>query len=79
MKQILKQVLGVDVAQKELVVTLGKMYDDLTLDLYAYKVFKNNKTGFAALLKWLKPSINKDIVCNGSNRCLSSKICLLFR
>jgi transposase len=61
MKKILKQVLGVDVAQKELVVTLGKMYDDLTLDLYAYKVFKNNKTGFAALLKWLKPIILKDI------------------
>ena len=61
MKQILKQVLGVDVAQKELVVTLGKMYNDFTLDLYAYKVFKNNKTGFAALLKWLKPIIDKNI------------------
>ena len=61
MKQILKQVLGVDVAQKELVVTLGKMYNDFTLDLYAYKVFKNNKIGFAALLKWLDPIINKEI------------------
>jgi transposase len=61
MKQILKQVLGVDVAQKELVVTLGKMHNDFTLDLYAYKVFKNNKTGFATLLKWLNPLINRDI------------------
>lgn len=61
MKQILKQVLGIDVAQKELVVTLGKMYNDFTLDLYAYKVFKNNKIGFAALLKWLDPIINKEI------------------
>lgn len=42
MKQILKQVLGVDVAQKELVVTLGRMFNDLTIDLYAYKVFRNN-------------------------------------
>jgi hypothetical protein len=61
MKQILKQVLGVDVAQKELVVTLGKIHNDFTLDLYAYKVFKNNKIGFATLLKWLNPLINRDI------------------
>ena len=61
MKQILKQVLGVDVAQKELVVTLGKMHNDFTLDLYAHKVFKNNKTGFTDLLKWLNPLINRDV------------------
>ena len=28
MKKIVKQVCGIDVAQKELVVTLGRMYDD---------------------------------------------------
>lgn len=28
MKTIVKQVLGIDVAQKELVVCLGRMYDD---------------------------------------------------
>ena len=44
MKQILKQVLGVDVAQNELVVTLGRMHNDLTIELYAYKVFKNTKS-----------------------------------
>jgi len=61
MKQVLKQVLGVDVAQKELVVTLGRMFNDLTIDLYAYKVFKNNKTGIMSLLKWIKSLIDNDI------------------
>jgi len=61
MKQILKQVLGVDVAQKELVVTLGRMFDNLTIDLYAYKVFKNNKTGIISLIKWTKSLTDKDI------------------
>jgi len=61
MKKVLKQVLGVDVAQKELVVTLGRMFNDLSVDLYAYKVFKNNKNNFASLLKWLDSLIEKDI------------------
>jgi len=61
MKQILKQVLGVDVAQKELVVTLGSMYNDLTIDLYAHKVFKNNKSGIISLLKWVKLLTDKEI------------------
>jgi len=54
MKKILKQVVGVDVAQKELVVTLGRMFNDLSIELYAYKVFKNNELGIIALLKWTK-------------------------
>jgi len=61
MKQILKQVLGIDVAQKELVVTLGRMFNDLTIDLYAYKVFKNNGPGIISLLKWTKSQIDNDI------------------
>lgn len=61
MKQILKQVLGVDVAQKELVVTLGRMYTDTTIDLYAYKVFRNNKSGIISLIKWVKSLTDKDI------------------
>lgn len=54
MKKVLKEVLGVDVAQKELVVTVGRMFDDLSIDLYAHKVFKNNEAGFVALLGWIK-------------------------
>lgn len=52
--EVLKQVLGIDVAQKELVVTLGRMIEDLSIDLYAFKVFKNNEKGFSALLEWVK-------------------------
>ena len=61
MKQIMKQVLGVDVAQKELVVTLGRMHNDLTIEFYAYKVFKNNKTGIDSLLQWVKLLTDRDI------------------
>ncbi len=61
MKKILKQAVGVDVAQKELVTTLGRLYDDLTIELYAYKVFRNNKTGIISLLKWVKSLVNDEV------------------
>lgn len=51
--KVLKQILGVDVAQKELVVTLGRMREDLSIDLYSHRVFRNTNTGFEALTKWL--------------------------
>jgi len=53
MKKVVKQVLGIDVAQKELVVSLGRMYEDWTPELYAGKVFANTEKGFASLLKWV--------------------------
>ena len=45
MKKVVKQVVGIDVAQKELVVCLGKMYDDWTPILVAHKTFVNNQKG----------------------------------
>jgi transposase len=54
MKKVVKQVLGVDVAQNELVVTLGRMHDDFSIELYAYSVFKNNEAGITALIKWVQ-------------------------
>jgi len=54
MKKIVKQVLGIDVAQKELVVCLGRMYDDWTPELYSYGTFVNSKKGFDAMVKWVK-------------------------
>lgn len=54
MKRILKQVLGIDVAKKELVVTLGRLNDDLTLELSGSGVFVNSKKGFKAMIKWVK-------------------------
>lgn len=50
----LKQVVGIDVAQKELVVTVGRMFEDLSIELYAYKVFKNTEKGFVGLSDWVK-------------------------
>lgn len=53
MKKIVKQVLGIDVAQGELVVCMGKMYDDWTPELIAHKTFVNNEKGFFELSKWV--------------------------
>ena len=46
MRKIIKQVAGIDVAQKELVVSLGRMYDDWAPELYAHKTFANTQKGF---------------------------------
>lgn len=54
MKKIVKQVLGIDVAQKELVVCLGRMQDDWTPELYGRGTFANSKKGFDAMVKWVK-------------------------
>jgi len=53
MKKIVKQVVGIDVAQKELVITLGRMQDDWMPELYARKSFENTKKGFTALVSWV--------------------------
>jgi transposase len=52
-KKIVKQVAGIDVAQDELVVQLGRMYDDWTPELYASKSFPNTKKGFEAFVAWV--------------------------
>jgi transposase len=54
MKKIVKQVAGIDVAQKELVVTLGRMYEDWTPELYSHKTFANSQNGFIALVLWVQ-------------------------
>jgi transposase len=54
MKNIAKQVVGIDVAQKELVVCLGRMHDDWTPELYSHGTFANSKKGFDMMVKWVK-------------------------
>jgi transposase len=61
MKKIVKQVAAIDVAQKELVVCLGRMYDDWSPQLYAHKTFANTVKGFVALLLWLKKTTDETI------------------
>lgn len=53
MRKVVKQVAGIDVAQKELVVTLGRMLDDFSIELFCYKVFKNNDSGVKLLVDWV--------------------------
>jgi len=52
--RIMKQVLGIDVAQKELVVCLGRMNDNWTPELYSHKTFANTAKGFESMLLWVK-------------------------
>ncbi len=54
MKKLIKQVVGIDVAQNELVVSLGKMYDDWTPEHCAAKTVPNTKKGFDTLLSWVE-------------------------
>ncbi|HMI77994.1 MAG TPA: IS110 family transposase [Ferruginibacter sp.] len=54
MKKIVRQVVGIDVAQKELVVCFGRMYDDWVPELFANRAFANTAKGFAALILWVK-------------------------
>lgn len=51
---LLKQIVGIDVSQKELVVTLGRMKDDLNPELFANKCFINTAKGFKELEQWVK-------------------------
>ncbi len=59
--KLLKQVLGVDVSQNELVVTLGRMFNDLSIELYAHRVFRNKETGIVALLQWVKKLTSQEV------------------
>lgn len=61
MKKIIKIVLGADVAQKELVVCLGKVYEDFCQELFARKIFANSPKGFSELYKWVAKLCGKEI------------------
>ena len=61
MGKIVKQVAGIDVAQKELVVTLGHLLDDFSIELFAYKVFKNSDSGFKSLVEWTNKLTDNEV------------------
>lgn len=61
MKKVVKQVVGIDVAQDELVCTFGKVYEDFTLELVTRHIFENKPAGFIKFNKWLDPIANKDV------------------
>lgn len=58
---ILKQVAGIDVAQKELVVSFGSMDHELTLEIFDHGVFSNNPKGFRELVKWTKKNAGNNV------------------
>jgi transposase len=61
MKKIVKQVAAIDVAQDELVVRLGRMYDDWTPELYASKTFLNTAKGFEGFVAWVKKLTSAEV------------------
>jgi transposase len=61
MARIVKQVLGIDVAQNELVVSLGRMFDDWSPELYASKTVANTPRGFDQMIAWVKKLTDPDI------------------
>lgn len=56
--KILKQVVGIDVAQKELVVSFGRLLEDLSVELCASKVFPNSQKGHNVLVDWVKKTFD---------------------
>ena len=59
-KKLLKQVVGIDVAHRELVVSLGNMDQEASTHIYAYKTFVNNEKGFTAMMLWVKKHTDND-------------------
>jgi transposase len=58
--KILKQVAGIDVAQKELVVSFGKLTDDVTIEIIGTRAFTNNQKGFASLIAWTEKNLHAE-------------------
>lgn len=48
----LKQVAGIDVAKDELVVSFGKLMEDLNTDIKDYEVFSNSKKGLPSVFRY---------------------------
>jgi len=61
MTNIVKQTAGIDVAQNELVVSLGRMNHDTGTDIFAFKTFTNNAKGFNDLVTWVEKMATKEI------------------
>ena len=60
----MKQVLGIDVAQVELVTCLARKYDDLSEDQYVHKTFVNSAKGFDQMMVWIKKITDASVYVN---------------
>lgn len=61
MKTVVKQVVGIDVAQDELVVSIGKMYADFSFEIVSRGTFGNKPKGFEKLLLWLESVVDQGV------------------
>lgn len=61
MTNIVKQVAGIDVAQNELVVSLGRIDQTIQTEVYTCKTFANKPSGFGALLVWVKKHTDSQV------------------
>src|ERR1700753_708997 len=61
MTNIVKQVVAIDVAQDELVVSLGRVNHFIEKQVHAYKTFANKKSGFLALTTWVKKHTDSNL------------------
>ena len=64
MKKVIKQVLGIDVAQNELVVCLAKRYDDWSEETYVHKTFVNGPKGFEQMSGWIHKLTDSSVGVN---------------
>jgi transposase len=58
--KLLKQVVGIDVAQNELVCSFGVINEELEIKLKASFVCKNKEKSFVKLIKWIDPLLCKE-------------------
>jgi len=61
MKDVVQQVAGIDVAQRELVVSLGRRDQEMTVEIFSFKIFPNNEKGFKSLILWVEQMAEKII------------------
>lgn len=61
MQKLVKQIAGIDVAQKELVVCLGRMTEGWSPELYANNTFANNPKGFIAFENWVREHVDPEV------------------
>jgi transposase len=59
--KILRQIAGIDVAQNELVVSVGRLKEDLIKEIYGHKVFANTQKGFQELVEWVKKKVSAEV------------------
>jgi transposase len=59
--KILKQVIGVDVSQNELVISTGRLLENLSTEIYASKVFVNKANGHKSLIEWVQKNIDPNV------------------